>query len=99
MKRLSARLAFFVLAIAACALLPYPALADFTFVQISDTHIEANPADPTFAARYEEAIRQINGLNPAFVIEAQPSNPETPGWFLSETTPMHRVGCSKGGPN
>ena len=40
--------------------------ADFTFVQISDTHVGTKQA--AFNARYQEVIRQVNALKPAFVI-------------------------------
>ena len=46
-------------------LLAVAAQADFTFVQISDTHIAK---DPAFSARYTEVVRQINKLKPDFVI-------------------------------
>ncbi|MHB0998057.1 MAG: metallophosphoesterase family protein [Armatimonadota bacterium] len=42
------------------------AMADFTFVQISDTH--TGSAETAFNARFDEAIKQANNLNPAFVI-------------------------------
>lgn len=42
------------------------ALADFKFVQITDTHVDTTR--PDYNARYEEAIKQINALSPAFVI-------------------------------
>jgi 3',5'-cyclic AMP phosphodiesterase CpdA len=40
--------------------------ADFTFVQISDTHVGVKQA--AYNARYQEVIRQVNSLRPAFVI-------------------------------
>lgn len=42
------------------------ARADFTFVQISDTHIGVKEA--AYNARYVEVIRQVNALKPDFVI-------------------------------
>ncbi len=42
------------------------ARADFTFVQITDTH--TGPAETVFNARFNETIRQIQGIKPAFVI-------------------------------
>ena len=42
------------------------AWADFTFVQVSDTHVGTKEA--AYNARYAEVIRQINDLKPAFVI-------------------------------
>lgn len=48
------------------ALLTAAAQADFTFVQVSDTHVGTNQA--AYNARYAEVIRQINELKPAFVI-------------------------------
>jgi len=68
MFRWTRRAGLFALLLATCALLPCRVYADFTFVQVSDTHIAANAKDPGFGARYEEAIRQINALDPAFVI-------------------------------
>src|SRR5579884_3818148 len=47
------------------------ATADFSFVQISDTHIGAHsPANKNVVATFEEAVRHINALpqRPAFVI-------------------------------
>ena len=43
-----------------------PSTADFTFVQISDTHVGAKQT--AYNARFAEVIRQINELKPAFVI-------------------------------
>jgi 3',5'-cyclic AMP phosphodiesterase CpdA len=40
--------------------------ADFTFVQISDTHVGVKEA--AFNARYAEVVRQVNALKPDFVI-------------------------------
>lgn len=40
--------------------------ADFTFVQISDTHVGVKQA--AYNARYAEVIRQVNALKPAFVV-------------------------------
>lgn len=42
------------------------ATADFTFVQISDTHVGVN--EQAFNSRFREVIKQINALSPAFVI-------------------------------
>lgn len=47
------------------------ATADFSFVQISDTHIGAHsPANKNVVATFEEAVRHINALprRPAFVV-------------------------------
>jgi 3',5'-cyclic AMP phosphodiesterase CpdA len=51
-----------------CAVLAYPAFAEFTFVQISDTHTDANSTDRAVSSRYSEVIKRVNALNPAFVI-------------------------------
>ena len=40
--------------------------AEFTFVQVSDTHVGTNQA--AYNGRYAEVIRQVNALKPAFVI-------------------------------
>lgn len=40
--------------------------ADFTFVQISDTHVGEKQA--AYNARYQEVVRQVNAVKPAFVI-------------------------------
>ncbi len=48
------------------SMIPLTTYADFTFVQISDTHVGVKQT--AYNARYAEAIRQINALKPAFVI-------------------------------
>lgn len=50
------------------AAFPQGARADFTFVQITDTHIAVNANDPGVEGRYRETIRRVNALKPAFVI-------------------------------
>ena len=47
-------------------LITVPTSADFTFVQVSDTHVGVK--DTAFNTRYAEVIRQVNELKPAFVI-------------------------------
>ncbi len=50
---------------------PAAAMADFTFVQITDTHIGAHSAaNKNVTASFEEAVRRINALpqRPAFVM-------------------------------
>lgn len=47
------------------------AAADFSFVQISDTHVGAHtPANPNVVSTFEQAIQRINALpqRPAFVV-------------------------------
>ena len=55
-----------VLLIFALLLLASAVHADFTFVQVSDTHVGVKEAG--YNARYGEVIRQVNELKPAFVI-------------------------------
>lgn len=49
-----------LIAVSACA------MADFTFIQISDTHSGAKQT--AYNGRYREVVRQINAAKPAFVI-------------------------------
>ncbi len=71
------------------------ATADFTFVQISDTHVGVK--DTAYNARYAEVIRQVNALKPDFVIHTgdalQIWSPENMALFkdLSKSLapPMH----------
>lgn len=44
------------------------AFADFTFVQVSDTHVNADAKGAAYNARYEEVVRRVNALKPAFVM-------------------------------
>lgn len=59
--------------------------ADFTFVQITDTHV--GPAETAFNARFNEAIRQIQSIKPVFVIHTgdalQGWSPESAKLFSS----------------
>lgn len=59
MRRISLVALFLILAISQVR-------ADFTLVQISDTHVGVK--DEGYNARYREVIRQVNALKPAFVI-------------------------------
>ena len=71
------------------------ARADFTFVQVSDTHVGVNQA--AYNARFTEAIRRINDLKPAFVIHTgdalQTWSPENAALFKeigkSLAAPIH----------
>jgi 3',5'-cyclic AMP phosphodiesterase CpdA len=60
------RAAKLTLTLLCIVLLPVIARADFTFVQISDTHIA--PSETGNIDRYSEVIKQINAMKPAFVI-------------------------------
>lgn len=62
------RLRLGIVALSLTFVLWRPAFADFTFVQISDTHIDVNATDPGVEGRYREVIKRVNALNPAFVI-------------------------------
>lgn len=48
------------------SLIAGPSWADFTFVQISDTHVGTD--QPAFNARFRKVIEEINALKPDFVI-------------------------------
>lgn len=71
--------------------------ADFTFVQISDTHTARDKA--AYNARYQEVIRQVNELNPAFVIHTGDAvelwSPESASLFMeiskSLAAPMYVI--------
>ena len=73
------------------------AWGDFTFVQISDTHVGTGQA--AYNARYAEVIRQINELKPAFVIHTgdalQIWSPENAALFKeiskSLIPPLHTI--------
>ena len=60
------------------------ARADFTFVQISDTHV--GRGKDAYNARYREVIRQVNALKPAFVIHTGDAlevwSPESSALFM-----------------
>ena len=70
---------------------------DFTFIQVSDTHVGTNQA--AYNGRYAEVIRQVNGLKPAFVIHTgdalQTWSPENAALFkeISKTLtpPLHTI--------
>jgi len=70
-------------------LLPVAVQADFTFVQISDTHVGK---DPAFNARYAEVVGQINALKPAFVIHTGDAladwSPENAALFKEISKPL-----------
>jgi 3',5'-cyclic AMP phosphodiesterase CpdA len=82
----------FVLVI--CLLFAYfvvsPSTADFTFVQISDTHVGVKQT--AYNARFAEVIRQINELKPAFVIHTgdalQSWSPENAALFKEMTAKL-----------
>ena len=73
------------------------AWGDFTFVQVSDTHVGTGQA--AYNARFQEVIRQVNGLKPAFVIHTgdalQTWSPENAALFkeISKTLvpPLHLI--------
>lgn len=73
------------------------ACADFTFVQISDTHVGVKEA--AYNARCAEVIRQVNALKPDFVLHTGDTvtvwSPENMAVFkdLSKnlTVPMHLI--------
>lgn len=77
--------------------LAIPTRADFTFVQISDTH--TSRAKAAYNARYQEVIRQVNELKPAFVIHTGDAlelwSPESASLFMeiskSLAAPMYVV--------
>ncbi len=71
--------------------------ADFTFVQISDTHTARDKS--AYNSRYREVIRQVNELKPAFVIHTGDAlelwSPESAAFFKeiskSLAAPMYVV--------
>lgn len=71
--------------------------ADFTFVQISDTHTDRDKA--AYNSRYREVIRQVNALKPAFVIHTGDAleawSPESAALFMeiskSLVAPMYVI--------
>lgn len=73
------------------------AFADFTFVQVSDTHVGVKEA--AYNGRYAEVIRQVNELKPAFVIHTGDAltgwSPENAALFKeiskSLTPPLHII--------
>ncbi|MCX6376386.1 MAG: metallophosphoesterase [Armatimonadetes bacterium] len=76
--------ALLLLLAAACA------SADFSFVQISDTHVGVKQT--AYDARFAEVMRQINELNPAFVIHTgdalQSWSPENAALFKEMTAKL-----------
>lgn len=77
----------FIRSASACCLIllsTTSAQADFTFVQISDTHTAQNK--PAYNARYREVIRQVNELKPSFVIHTGDAlelwSPESASLFM-----------------
>ena len=81
--------------ILACMMIAACACADFTFVQVSDTHVGVK--NPDYNARFSEAVRRINDLKPAFVIHTgdalQTWSPENAALFKeigkSLAAPIH----------
>ncbi len=77
--------------------LAIPTHADFTFVQISDTHTARDKT--AYNARYREVIRQVNALKPAFVIHTGDAlelwSPESASLFMeiskSLAAPMYVI--------